>query len=45
MAAKEVVVRLPVELWERLTERAKQDDRSKAATIRVALREYINGPS
>lgn len=42
---KEVVLRLPVALHVRLKERAEQDDRSMAATVRVALRKYVNGPS
>lgn len=42
-STKEVALRLPVALHAKLKERSEQDDRSMAATVRVALREYIDG--
>lgn len=38
---KELVVRMPAELHEQLKARAEADDRTVAATIRVALRRYL----
>jgi predicted transcriptional regulator len=38
---RELVVRLPADLHARLKERAEEEDRSTAATIRVALRRYL----
>lgn len=38
---KELVVRLPVELHAEVKARAEHDDRSIAATIRIALRHYL----
>lgn len=38
---RELLVRLPVELHTQLKERAEQDDRSIAATVRVALKRYL----
>ena len=40
-AKRELVVRLPVELYKELRRRAEAEDRSMAATIRVALRRYL----
>lgn len=41
---KEVVVRLPAALHAALKERAEQEERSMASTIRVALRLYLKTP-
>ena len=39
--AQPMYVRLPVELHEAVKERAQQDERTMAQTIRVALRFYL----
>jgi predicted transcriptional regulator len=38
---KELVVRLPPELHAQLKDRADAEDRSLSATIRVAIRQYL----
>jgi hypothetical protein len=41
---KELVVRLPADLHAQVVARAKEEERSIAATIRVALRLYLKSP-
>lgn len=41
---KELVVRLPLDLHAAIKERADREERSIAATIRVALRLYLDRP-
>jgi hypothetical protein len=38
---KELVVRLPGDLHAQVKERAEQEERSMASTIRFALRQYL----
>jgi hypothetical protein len=40
----ELVVRLPVDLHAAIKERAEAEDRSMAAVIRLALRQYVRSP-
>lgn len=40
---KEMVIRLPEDLHAELKERAAEDERSMASTMRFALRQYLKG--
>ncbi len=46
MAEEEVVitVRMPVEIRDRLKERAEREDRTMAQALRRAVRAYVNSP-
>lgn len=46
MAAQEVIitVRMPVEVRDRLRERAQSEDRTMAQALRRAVRAYVNSP-
>lgn len=41
---KELTLRIPLDLYEQLVERAKRDERSINATVRVAVRLYLTQP-
>lgn len=41
IGTRELVVRLPDDLHAKVKKRAEQEERSMAATIRVALKQYL----
>lgn len=40
----QVLVRLPADVFEAITKCAEQEDRSRASTIRRAIRQYLGEP-